>query len=1049
MRASRIVTAGTTLFILAVVIQAPLLAATATLNPSKDNTLFEPIDKDNFEDRSNGAGNKMFAGRVKDADADPTGGTRVAVRRAVLEFDLGSIPAGATIESVTLKLQVLKSKGSTNHPMTLHRVLSEWGEGSSDTGNSQAGRGEAPSIGDATWDHTFYSDQFWTVPGGDYVSTASATRSVNGPGSYTWGSTSGLVADVQAWINDPAQNHGWILIGDESQIETAKQFGTRENTQDGGVNKPVLTVDFSTAVVSGACCQGDTCTIETSGDCMTLGGAYQGDGTSCSPNPCVVPEGACCADDGTCTDGTQTDCDTSGGTFQGDGSTCATVECTIQLTPYVDALPLPGPATPVIGSPGGAATYDISMEEIQQQLHSELPPTTVWAYNDGTGAFYPGPVIEARSGEPVTVNWINDLRELATGNLRTSHYLAQSADDLSCIHGAIDEAKAVVHLHGGHVPAAVDGYPEFTKLPGEPADNYTYPNEQQAGYLWFHDHALGITRLNVYMGLAGLYMLRDDVEDAIDIPRGEFEVPLVLQDRKFNPDGTLFYPDTWQDMFFGDKVLVNGKVWPYLDVKQGKYRFRMLGGSGSRVYTLSLNPPTGSLSFTVIGNEGGLLETPARGVSELTIGNGERYDVVIDFEGFNEGDEIFLVNSAPAPFPNGVVDLTQVMVFRVGSLVGDTDPVPNTLRSIERLQEADSIQTRDFVLKKTGLDACGRSYWRINDRVWDDITEYPELGTTEIWRFINDSGVSHPMHMHLVFFQILDRDGFTSGGGGEIIPDGNPQLPPAEQSGWKDTALVGPNEILRVIVHFDDYKGLYAYHCHILEHEDHEMMRQFKTYLCGDGETDSPVEECDDGTLTDGNGCNSICEVEEFLQLAGTAQGGRVEVTIEGEVIGVDTLTGQTEADVAQALADAINADANLMAAGITASANGGQLIVNGNIANVSNTDAGLALLLDLTVQPTRLWWGTVGGASGYDIVRGSVNELRASGGDFSNALATQTCLRNDWSPTFLEDSADPPVGEGYWFLVRSEPGGTYDTGVMSQVAPRDAAIDASGNGCP
>jgi spore coat protein A len=330
------------------------------------------------------------------------------------------------------------------------------------------------------------------------------------------------------------------------------------------------------------------------------------------------------------------------------------------------------------------------------------------------------------------------------------------------------------------------------------------------------------------MGLAGLYLIRDAVEDALDLPAGAYEIPLILQDRKFNPDGSLFYPSTWQDHFFGDKVMVNGKVWPYLNVDQGKYRFRVLNGSGSRVYTLSLSPPSGSLNFTVIGNEGGLLEQPAHGVSALTLGPGERYEVVVDFSAYAENDEILLENSAPAPFPNGIVDLTQVMKFVVTGQAGDTDAIPSSLRSIERLQEVNAVETRDLVLKKSGLDACGRAHWEINELGWDDITEEPVLGTTEVWRFINDSGVSHPMHMHLVFFQVLDREGFTRDPMGNIVPDGNPQAPPLEESGWKDTAMVGPNEILRVIARFDDYTGLYAYHCHILEHEDHEMMRQFR-----------------------------------------------------------------------------------------------------------------------------------------------------------------------------------------------------------------------------
>jgi len=802
-------------------------ADTVTLQPSRDNTLYEPIVKDGLADRSNGAGTTMFAGEIKDA-LNATG--QVAVRRAVLAFDIAGsgIPAGSTINSVTLSLSCTKARLNTNFNFRLHRLLSNWGEGTSNTGNSQQGRGETPTTGDATWQHTFYSTQFWSTPGGDYNGTASATTPVGGVGSYTWGSTSGMVADVQNWLNNPAQNFGWIVIGDESRTETAKQFATRENTGSGGALKPSLIVNYTPQQISGGCCQTSSCSVETPASCTTLGGVYQGDGTSCSPNPCVEAFGACCASDGTCSEDTQISCEGGGGTFKGDGSTCDSVECPVQLTPYLDPLPVPGPATPVSGSPGSTATYDITMKEFQQQLHSELPPTTVWGYDDGTGPFTPGPVIVARTGQPVTVNWLNDIRDLDTGLLRTNHYLQQSSDDLSCIHGAVDDAKTVVHLHGGHVPAAVDGYPESTFLPGAPAVQYVYPNNQWASPIWFHDHALGITRLNVYMGLAGLYRIRDDVEDALDLPTGEYQIPLILQDRKFNPDGTYYYPGTWQDMFFGDKVMVNGKVWPYLNVKKGKYRFLVLNGAGSRVYTLSFKPPAGTLTFSVIGNEGGLLEQPANGVSTLTIGPGERYELIVAFAPYANNNEILLENSAPAPFPNGAVDVTRVMKFIVQPQSGHTDPIPSSLRTIERLQEGDSVMTRDLELKKSGLDSCGRSFWEINGLHWDDITEEPELGTTEIWRFINDSGVSHPMHMHLVFFQILDRDGFTRGPGGEIVPNGSPQSPPLEESGWKDTAMVAPNEILRVIVRFDDYTGLYAYHCHILEHEDHEMMRQFR-----------------------------------------------------------------------------------------------------------------------------------------------------------------------------------------------------------------------------
>jgi spore coat protein A len=1033
---------------LALVAPAPLSADTVQINPVKDNTLYEPIAQDAFADRSDGAGPTMFTGKVKDADADPTAGTRVAVRRAVLEFDIAaSIPAGATIDSVQLTMFCDKVGQNANFGVGLHRALSEWGEGTSNTGNSQQGRGEPATTNDATWRHTFYPSQFWSTPGGDYALTASATRLVGPAGaSYTWGSTSGMVADVQTWLNNPSQNHGWIIIGTETQIQTTKRFATRENATVN--NRPLLVVNYTPLTIQGACCNGSTCTLTAPGACLPPG-VYHGNGTTCTPNPCVVLTGACCANNGTCTEVTQSSCQGSGGGYRGDGTTCATAECSIVLTPYLDPLPIPPDATPVSGVPGGVATYEMTMKESKVQLHSQLPLTTVWGFDDGFhGAGILGPVIEAHSNQPVTVEWTNDLRVFETGQLRTTHRLAV---DTSCIMGAENNAKTVFHLHGGHVPAAVDGYPESTFLPGDPPVTYVYPNNQQAGYLWYHDHSLGVTRLNVYMGLAGLYFLRDSVEDALNLPVGEFEVPLVIQDRKFNPDGSFKYPATWEDHVFGDKVMVNGKVWPYLDVKKGKYRFRIVNGSGSRVYTLSLSPPSGVLNFTVIGTELGLLEAPVNGVGQLTIGPGERYDVVVNFAGLNTGDHVRLENSAGAPFPNGILDLTEVMEFRVVAQAGDTDPLPSALRTITHLNPGQAVRSRDLRLKRSGDDGCGRQNWLINDLGWDDIVEYPELGTVEIWRFINDSGVAHPMHMHLVAFQVLDRDGFTTGPGGEIIPNGNPQAPPAEENGWKDTAIVWPNQILRVITKFEDYKGDYAYHCHILEHEDHEMMRQFRTVSCGDAEVDAPAEACDDGGRVDFDGCSAACAIEEFVDLRGTANGGgTVSLTVSGEAISVGTSPGQTAAQVAQALAAAINANATLQAVPVTATAVGNRVVVEaGHITSLVVGDPGLNDALDLVLQSDRLWWGTTEGATGHDVVRGRLSRLRATGGNFTDPTVTEQCLANNQAATFWLNTEAPAVGDGVWYLVRAQPGGSYDTGEPSQVGLRDAEIAASGNGCP
>jgi hypothetical protein len=197
-------------------------ADTVTLTPVQDNTLYEPIKKDSLEIRSNAVGESMFTGQVKDA---LNAADEVAVRRAVLAFDIvaSGIPAGSTIDSVTLALTCTKAKTNTGFNVRLHELLSDWGEGTSDTGNSQTGRGEPATAGDATWVHTFYDTQFWTTSGGDYVGTASATTSVGGQGTYIWGSTSGMVADVQSWLDNPAQNFGWILVGNESQNETANR----------------------------------------------------------------------------------------------------------------------------------------------------------------------------------------------------------------------------------------------------------------------------------------------------------------------------------------------------------------------------------------------------------------------------------------------------------------------------------------------------------------------------------------------------------------------------------------------------------------------------------------------------------------------------------------------------------------------------------------------------------------------------------------------------------------------------------------------------------
>jgi spore coat protein A len=744
---------------------------TIDLPALRDNILYENATGS----LSNGAGRYLYVG-------NQTSGLK---RRSVIQFDLGAIPPGALIQSASLRLYCNQSLGAP-FAVSLHRLLANWGEGTSDA-NGDESAGTAAAAGDATWMHRFFNTTPWAVPGGDFAAAASATLSIGTGGVFTTWSGAGLAADVQAWVDSPGSNSGWILRGDEASSADTKRFDSREGHTQG--NLPLLTVTYQP----------------------------------------TAPTGACCLPSGSCTELSASQCSAQGGSYAGDGSHCASVACPVPLTPFVDPLPLPAVAQPVTGQPGGAAHYEIYAREFLQQLHRDLPPTLVWGY----AGSYPGPTIEARRGQPVTVTWFNDLRELGTGQLRSTHAL----DVDTCLHGPDQTGVVpvtVTHLHGGHVPEDSDGYPESSFAPGQQSPLYTYPNAQSAATLWYHDHALGLTRLNVYMGLAGFYLLRDDAEDALDLPRGEFEIPLAIQDRSFGPDGSLSYPASWHDHFFGDFVLVNGIVWPYHEVKQGKYRFRVLNGSNSRVYRLSLSNGAG---FVQIGTDTGLMSAPVA-LDELTLSPGERADIVIDFAPYPAGTEIVLENDAPAPFPGtpGVGVLPDVMKFVVLGQPGDTDPLPAALVPVPPIDPASALLQRDLELKKMPDMQCPShmdGMWMIDGLMWDDITELPRLGTTEIWAWFNSSNVTHPMHMHLVAFQVLDRQDFDVVTG---QPTG-PRVPPApNEVGWKDTVQAPPGKITRVITRFEDYAGLFPYHCHVLEHEDNEMMRQFRVIVDTDGD---------------------------------------------------------------------------------------------------------------------------------------------------------------------------------------------------------------------
>ncbi len=561
----------------------------------------------------------------------------------------------------------------------------------------------------------------------------------------------------------------------------------------------------------------------------------------------------------------------------------AVVICLLQPAPSSAQLPLDPLTQPKFVNPLPApavltGTYhEIAITEFQQSLGLVAPMlgtplmTTVWGY----GGSYPGPTIEAVKGIPIRIKWINNLPETHLLDYAIDHTLHMA----HWMHGV----PVSVHLHGGEVEPQSDGNPEawFTQGFAETGPAWSkeildYPNDQLPTTLWYHDHVLGVTRLNVYTGLAGFYLLRDPATDApLNLPSGAYEVPLVIQDRMFFDDGSLMYPvggdnpdihPLWQPEFFGDFILVNGKTWPYLNVEPRKYRFRVLNGSNSRFYSLRLvenqtdRPGPG---FWQIGSDGGYLDRPVliadpddSDARRLVVAPGERCDIIVDFSGYAPGTTFTLKNNAKSPFPNGTVvnprTTGQIMQFRVVPLDGLDNSSISTPGPGYVTRLSDATNTRQLTLDEV-MGPNGPAMAMLNGSMWDDpVTETPLLGATEVWKIVNTTADAHPIHLHLVQFQLVNRQRFNLNKymrdymGGMSAPDvtpyliGHPAAPPPNEAGWKDTFKMFPDEVTTVIARFapqDDSPSYdfdataepgYAWHCHILEHEDNEMMRPLK-----------------------------------------------------------------------------------------------------------------------------------------------------------------------------------------------------------------------------
>jgi spore coat protein A len=485
------------------------------------------------------------------------------------------------------------------------------------------------------------------------------------------------------------------------------------------------------------------------------------------------------------------------------------------LARFVESLPVP----PVLKSDGVRPDptdparqvdyYRVAMRQSELRFHRDAPPARVWGY----AGLVPGPTFETRSGRGVLVEWVNELPD--------QHFLPIDQS----LHGAHAEqpaVRAVVHVHGAKAPPESDGHPEAWYAPGHSA-LFHYPNRQDGALLWYHDHAMGIERLNQYAGLFGLFVIRDDAEAALGLPSGKYEVPLVLFDRLFDQDGQLQYPTSgmpespWVSEVYGDALLVNGKLYPYLEVEPRRYRLRLVNASNSRFYYLALSNGQPLLQ---IGTDQGLLAAPAS-VPSLTLAPAERADVIVDFGG-SAGQNVVLRSQA--------FDLLQ---FRVGAgPVEKTGPVPSRLRSIPKLSPRLAAKTRTLTLNQYTDPTTQKMLMLLNGAYWRDaVTETPELDSVEIWKLVNITEDTHPIHLHLVRFQILDRqkfdvDEYTRTGAMVLL--GNPVPPEPGEAGWKDTVRAEPASVTRIIARFEGFTGRYVWHCHVLEHAANEMMRPFE-----------------------------------------------------------------------------------------------------------------------------------------------------------------------------------------------------------------------------
>ncbi len=565
-------------------------------------------------------------------------------------------------------------------------------------------------------------------------------------------------------------------------------------------------------------------------------------------------------------------------------SAAAALPTPVPAALFVDPLPIPKLAVASGTTAAGQALYKMTMSKFSQFVGFRTAAgvkvnTNLWGYN-GT---YPGPTISATQNAPIAVDFVNTLP--ATPLFPVDHNIMGTftTNPTTLVNTPTADNRAVVHHHGGNNAAVDDGFPTSWTTSG--TRRYIFTNNQTEMTTWYHDHAIGIGRYNVYAGLAGAYVIKPaaTAKTLGFRPPAARDIPLLIQDKSFDVNGQLNYNNqvaTWQPEMIGDRLLVNGMMYPYLNVSNNAYRFRIVNASNARFYNIQLSAQANItattanavIPFDVVASDNGLLPT-AQSTTSLLVAPGERYEIYVNFNNaYKLGyRNVVVTNDAAAPYqaitpaPPVAPEVAQIMKFNIntgilatvtdpatlvgyvtpgatGEPAGELEPISETPKVVIGAKIAPPAPTpliRNMELQEV-LDANGfPTMLMLNGKHFSDpVTETVKANSVETWNFVNLTADTHPMHLHGMRFRVVQRQGYDvakyiASGAAKTISFIDPVTlatypvlgPSVAETGWKDTVKAHPGQITTVSVLFSTYTGNFVWHCHILEHEDNDMMR--------------------------------------------------------------------------------------------------------------------------------------------------------------------------------------------------------------------------------